>query len=280
MEKRMNILSFPFLFIVSFIAMTGTLRTQDAAPSQLQWTDLPDGVRIRLSSRIPAVECAMEPSSVAAGMWTAFAPRSAPAATEGARKSPLLGVLYSLLLPGLGEVYAGRQDRMIYPLISEAVLWLGVAGFNAYGNSIQHDARLFAQVHAGVNQAGKNDQFFVDIGNYTDIYQYNDYKLVDRNLPALYDVNNPSFYWKWDSDADRILFKDRRIKSDQMFNAVSFFIAGLVANRIWSAVESALFIRDYNKGLEHTGLLPSMQPELMTLNGRLDGLRFQFSQSF
>jgi hypothetical protein len=33
-----------------------------------------------------------------------------------------LGVLYSLVLPGMGELYAGPQDRGMYPLITEAGL--------------------------------------------------------------------------------------------------------------------------------------------------------------
>jgi len=200
--------------------------------------------------------------------------------TGKTKKSGLLGVLYSLLLPGMGEVYAGRSDRMIYPLITEGALWLGVVGFNAYGTSIQNDARLFAQVHAGVNQAGKNDQFFVDIGNYTDIYQYNDYRMVERNIGVLYDINNPSFFWSWDTDVNRIQYKDQRIKSDKMYNAVSFVIVGLVANRIWSAIETAVFIKDYNKSLASLEYLPSLRSEIMSFDGRIDGIRFRFTQSF
>jgi hypothetical protein len=200
--------------------------------------------------------------------------------TAAAKKSPFIGVLYSFLLPGMGEVYADRTDRMYAPLISEAALWLGVAGFNAYGNSLRHDARLFAQTHAGVDQSGKADQYFVDIGNYSDIYQYNDYRLVERNLSALYDINNPSFFWKWDSDGNRAEYKDQRIKSDKMYNAVSFFIVGLIANRIWSAIETAVFVKNYNKNISSLERLPSMNSELMSFGGRVDGIRLLFTKSF
>jgi hypothetical protein len=65
-----------------------------------------------------------------------------------------------------------------------------------------------------------------------------------------------------------------------MYNTVSFFIVGLIANRIWSAIETAVFVKNYNKNLSALERLPSMRSELTSLDGRVDGVRLLFSKSF
>jgi hypothetical protein len=198
------------------------------------------------------------------------------------KKSGLLAVAASLVLPGAGEWYAGRFDRGQYPLITEGVLWLGVAGFRTYGAWIQNDARLFAGQRAGVSTAGKDDKYFGDIGNYNSLEEYNAQKLIDRNLGALYPEDASSGYgWKWSSAADRQSYKDQRISSDEMVNASNLVILGLVANRVWSAVQAAFLVRKHNAALQPAqGALPAMQSRLLAHNGKVEGIVFTFSGTF
>ncbi|MDT8323817.1 MAG: hypothetical protein RRA94_06900, partial [Bacteroidota bacterium] len=156
--------------------------------------------------------------------------------TEG-RKSAFVAVLYSLALPGMGELYAGRFDRGKYPLILEAGLWLGLIGVNSYGNWVEDDARLFAVQHAGINAAGKEDDYFVDIENYSDLYDYNNQMLVERRLEDVY-PDESAWRWDWDSEENRLDYKDQRIFADELHNGVTFFVLGMVANRIWSAIQA------------------------------------------
>jgi hypothetical protein len=202
-------------------------------------------------------------------------------ATTG-RKSGLLAVAASLVLPGAGEWYAGRFDRGQYPLIAEGILWLGFAGFRTYGAWIQNDARLFAGQRAGVSAAGKEDQYFGDIGNYNSLTDYNAQKLIDRNLGALYPEDASAGYgWKWSSAAERQSYKDQRISSDEMVNASNLVVLGLVANRVWSAVQAAFLVRKHNASLAPAqSALPTMQSRLPTHNGRTDGIVFTFTGSF
>jgi hypothetical protein len=188
----------------------------------------------------------------------------------GQRKSSLLAVLYSVLLPGMGELYAGRGDRMLYPLVAEGVLWLGFAGVNVYAVRVRDDARVFARQHAGAPSSGPDDSYYVALGNYNSIDEYNDAKLVARDLEAVYAGDlYAARYWKWDEVASRLEYKDQRILSDDMFNAGRFFVAGLVINRIFSAVESAFFVRRHNEALA----APQLHSGLLTRRGSIDGLR-------
>jgi TM2 domain-containing membrane protein YozV len=198
---------------------------------------------------------------------------------DGAEKSRFLGVVLSSLLPGMGELYAGRFDRGIYPLVVEGVLWFGFAGFNFYGGWLQDDARQFAQQNAGAQVGGKNEQYFVDISNYKNTSEYNAAKLVQKNLAALYSEESGSAYlWNWSSDADRKKYRDQRTLSESMYNSGRFMVLGMVVNRIWSAIQASVSVRDYNK--EHAGAAylrrVEMQTRILSMNGRTDGVQFRF----
>ncbi len=196
---------------------------------------------------------------------------------EGERKSAFQGVVYSLILPGMGELYGGRFDKGKYPLIAEAALWIGALGINAYGNWVQDDARIFAAQHAGIDAAGKDDQFFVNIENYSDLSDFNNQRLIERRTDELYPDEEP-WRWSWDSEANRKDYKEQRIHADEMHNAVTFFVLGMVANRIWSAIQASSSVREYNTSLEERlTSLPAMQTRLKTWAGRVDGVEVQFS---
>ncbi len=197
--------------------------------------------------------------------------------TADGRKSGFVGVAYSLLLPGMGEWYADRFDRGIYPFVTEIALWAGALGINAYGNWVQDDARLFARQHAGIDPTGKNDDFFVNIENYSDIHDFNEQRLNERRTDELY-PDDPAWQWAWDSEANRQEYKDQRIHADEMHNAVTFFVLGMVANRIWSAIQAASSVRQYNASLEERlSGIPSMQPRLRMWAGKVDGVEFRFT---
>ncbi|HXX65129.1 MAG TPA: hypothetical protein VEO56_15125 [Bacteroidota bacterium] len=149
-----------------------------------------------------------------------------------------LAALYSLLIPGLGELYAGDFSSGKYFLMSEGVLWLTYGVFEIYGNSLRSDARLFAVAYAGVDPAGKNDQFYVDVGNFLSVSDYNDKKLRDRNPNLVYDAA-AGYGWLWPSDALRASFRDQRIRSENMFNNTKFVGAAILANHIASAINAA-----------------------------------------
>ena len=59
------------------------------------------------------------------------------------KKSGFTAVLYSLMLPGMGELYADGFDEGQYSLIAEGGLWLTYFSFQQYGNWLQTDARNF-----------------------------------------------------------------------------------------------------------------------------------------
>lgn len=151
-------------------------------------------------------------------------------------KSPGIALLLSLVLPGAGHLYADRMDVGQYFLASEATLWLGLIGINQYGNYLKNDARTFAYVHAGFTKEGKDDDFFLNISNFDNIFQYNNDKLARGEYDKLYDVN--SFFWAWDNSPNREQYNQQRKKSERVYNGRVIFAAGLVVNRLLSAISA------------------------------------------
>lgn len=145
--------------------------------------------------------------------------------------------LYSLLIPGAGEYYAGSKKMAKVFFISEGLLWATYFSFRTYGHWKENDYRRFAVTHAGVDLNGKDHQYFVDIENYNNIQEFNEAKLRQRDVDAMYPEND--FYgWQWDSGASRKRFERIRIASDKAFNNSLLVIGGIVLNHLISGIDA------------------------------------------
>lgn len=172
-----------------------------------------------------------------------------PMLQEGDEKSVTLAVVYSLLLPGMGELYAENFSSGKYFLITDAGLWLGYGGFRYYGQWLRTDARSYATQYAGANFDGKDEAFEVNMGNFNSLEEYNEAKLRNREFDKLYDAQS-TYAWQWESDASRLQFKDQRIRSDEVFQSSRFVIGALVLNRIISAFSAGRAAAAYNRNLK------------------------------
>ncbi|RPH99402.1 MAG: hypothetical protein EHM72_11070 [Calditrichaeota bacterium] len=143
----------------------------------------------------------------------------------------------SLLLPGWGQRYVGANRKSAAFFGVEVGLWLTYSGFRTYSAWREDDYRNYAASHAGVQLDGKSSSYFIDVGNFSSIYDYNEYKLRQRNTLDYYqDVEK--YYWNWRSEADRAYFDKLRISSDTALNRSTFVLGVIVANHIISAVEA------------------------------------------
>lgn len=193
------------------------------------------------------------------------------------KKNVGLAVFYSLLLPGMGELYVGEYAVGKYFTIAEGMLWLTYASFETYGTWLRDDARDFARTHAAIQTEGKDQQFFVDIGNFLTVRDYNERKLRDREPEKLYDVN--THYWEWASDADRASYRRQRIAHDRMFNNNKFVVAAVIVNHIVSAVNAGRLAIGHNRRLAQTSFIDIHASVLGTVDSP-HGIQISFSKSF
>ncbi len=156
--------------------------------------------------------------------------------------------LMSLLVPGWGQSYAESKTRSLIYMGTEIGLWLAYGGLVAYSDWREQDYRNYAAAHAGVNNEGKSSSFFIDVGNYNSIYEYNDAKLRQRNLNEYY-RDTETFYWQWQSKAHRERFDQLRISSDTAYNRSTMLLGVIMANHLISAIDALITVNKYNDQL-------------------------------
>jgi hypothetical protein len=160
------------------------------------------------------------------------------------KKSAGLAILYSLLLPGMGELYAGNYSSGQYFTIADGVIWSTLAGISVYGNSKEKDYRAFAQSFGGANLNNKDDEYFANIGIYENIDQYNREKELNRQFDEVYNVE--SHYWSWDGTDERREYRNLWSSSESAKNNLRFAVGALVLNRIVSAIFAVRAVSAYN----------------------------------
>ena len=195
------------------------------------------------------------------------------------KKSAPLAALYSLVLPGMGELYADGFSSGKYFMVADGLLWLTFAAFEISGNSLRDDARAYAVSRAGIDPAGKDDQYFVDIGNFLNVREYNEKQLRDREPEKLYDPA-AGYGWQWDSDASRATYRDQRVQSDNMYNNKKFVVAALIANRVASAINAVRSVIAYNNALDEALGDLRFDAELMGGFGNPHGVMVTVTRSF
>ena len=161
------------------------------------------------------------------------------------KKSAGLAILYSLLLPGMGELYAGDYSTGKYFTIADGIIWGTVAGISVYGNNKENDYRAFAQSFGGVSLKNKDDEYFANIGIYENIDQYNREKELNREFDEVY--NSDSHYWSWSGTDQRKQYRGLWSSSESAKNNLRFAVGALVLNRIVSAIFAVRAVSAYNK---------------------------------
>lgn len=163
---------------------------------------------------------------------------------EPKKKNTGLAIIYSLLLPGMGELYADSYESGKYFTITEGVLWGTYIGINTYGNWQKDRYISFAAANGKVNIQDKDDEYFATISEYLSIEQYNNEKALERDFNKM--LNENKYFWKWTSE-DRKAYRSMWVSSEQAFNNLRFVVGGLIINRIASAVNAVRLVTAYNK---------------------------------
>jgi len=180
-------------------------------------------------------------------------------------------LLQSAIVPGWGERSLNYVRRSYGFNASEIALWVTYLAFECYGQAVASDMKAYAAAHAGVNPSGKDEYYFTDIGNYKNIYEYNDQKLRDRSVDLFYPVTG-DYYWAWDTESSRKSFDKLRIRSATALRNATFAVGGLIANRIISMLDIMILTRNRLD-------IPSYDIE-STLRPTNAGLSFSLSVKF
>ena len=169
---------------------------------------------------------------------------------SGEKKNRGTAILYSLLLPGMGELYADGYDSGVYFTIADVAIWGTLIGMNVYGNWQEDNYKSFALANAAIAEEGKNSTFYADISSYNSVEEFNNEKLLNRNFDELY--NTDTHYWQWADNNQRKEYRDMWSSSEQAFTNVRFAAGALLLNRIISMINAVRLVNKYNNKLEES----------------------------
>jgi hypothetical protein len=158
-------------------------------------------------------------------------------------------VLYSLLLPGLGDWYAGNKGRAKTFFVVDAALWTTFIVFRVQGNQREEGYQNFATEFAGVSGTGYSDEFYSTIGqfNRSDDYEA-DFKKDHRidlwpdvgydAMEKYYVENRVSDFqdWAWYSWELRVDYREMRSASKLSYRRSGYILALAVANRVVASI--------------------------------------------
>lgn len=164
------------------------------------------------------------------------------------KKSTGLAILYSMILPGMGELYADAYDSGVYFTVADGVLWGTYIGMNVYGNWQQDRYITFAKNKAGITTNDKDELYYATISQYNSIEDFNDEKAFERSYSEMYS-NIEKYNWEWNTNEDRKSYRQMWESSEQTFNNVRFVVGALLLNRVVSAINAVRLVSRYNNNL-------------------------------
>jgi hypothetical protein len=167
---------------------------------------------------------------------------------ERSKKNPGLAIIYSLLLPGMGELYADGYSSGKYFTIAEGTLWGIFIGMNTYANWQKDRYVAYAVTNGDINTSGKDADYYATIGEYSSITQFNDAQALNHDFETMYNVE--THYWNWPTTEQRKAYRGMWTSSEQTFNDVRFVVGALILNRIASAINAVRLVSAYNKNLK------------------------------
>jgi hypothetical protein len=146
-------------------------------------------------------------------------------------KSQSRAVLYSLLLPGLGEIYVGdSRTRAAAFLTAEVGIVSSLVLFKHLGKWKKNDYVEFAVVYAGVHPEGKDDRFWDMVGFHDSRDDYNKVSRVYSRENPFY-PETPEWDWQWQSVAGQQSYREMKNDSKSYYRAANFAIAAAALNR-------------------------------------------------
>ena len=185
-------------------------------------------------------------------------------------KSPSKALALSLLLPGVGHLYAGANARHRIYFSTEAACWLAFGAFTVWGNQKENEFKGWAATHAGVDPRGKPDDFWRMMTYYDSRNEYEIYGRADDPQRPGY-ANVAGWDWQWDSDSSRSHYRQVRNSAKEADRRATFSIGAMVVNRIVAAIDAFRSAKAYNRQ-------KGMQLTLTRL--RLNGNPFGTNQNF
>jgi len=185
-------------------------------------------------------------------------------------KSLKRAFLFSLIVPGSGEFYAGSKIKAALFFGLDVTLWALYFNYHSKGKDKENEYKTFADQHW--SEDGYTQWLIDSLGITSDTARYWDpekqewtylsHHLPDKKTQQYYEMigKYEQFRWGWDDYQDeskfsqnRDFYLDMRRISNDWLNKAKYSAMFSLANHILSAFDAAIAVKKYNKKGERFG---------------------------
>ena len=170
---------------------------------------------------------------------------------------PKGALLRSAILPGWGHYYVDKSDwtRGQFHLGADLILIMGYFGLDARASNIESQFITLANLRADASIADRDRAYRLAIGQFNSLAEYNDFQRRSRNWNRILD-DTPENRWNWNSNDDRLRYRDLREDADQIRTQLPAVIGLLVVNRVISGISAFTRARD-SRDIPQVSVMPA-----------------------
>ena len=186
--------------------------------------------------------------------------------TNDNQRSIAAAMAASLVLPGAGHHYMDKPKHAFGYFAFDLASVFGAVVLNSLANGREKNARSFASAMAGIEKAPSGEAYWRHVGAFMDAAQYNEVIELSRGSSDDQYLDERS-WWRWADESHQEEYNDIRQRARDFRVASSFFIGGLVANRIVSTIDLMVFRKKSltSSVLFEPALAPDMRGGALTL---------------
>ncbi|MDP8268549.1 MAG: hypothetical protein P9L97_07470 [Candidatus Tenebribacter davisii] len=196
-------------------------------------------------------------------------------------------MLYSAVVPGLGEMYSQKYSKGAVFLAAETAIIFSYFRMQSEREWVINSYKQYAFSIAGVPK-DMEDSYYQLIQNYASSEEYNDDVLRDaRNYYLIYNTDPEGYAaylethlipdensWHWDNTGEWIKYIDLRQKKQDYEIYSNFAFAAAIINRVMSIIDSAVEVKKFNRSGQYLGKL-TVQP-----NWKKKGIKINYEYRF
>ena len=191
--------------------------------------------------------------------------------------------LYSILIPGMGQLSMGEKGHAIPFFIAEGLIWTNYIYWKVAEGKRQDDYIEQAQLNAGVGVSDADDEYWGTVGQYSrssgegpNSYEEElrrEAREIHPSDPAAQDAyvaeNLPTGdqAWEWSTEELRSQYKDTRASANSADHKAKYSFAAALVNRVVSVIDVQL-LRKKQKNQASAGV---PKPETRIYADALEG---------
>ena len=164
------------------------------------------------------------------------------ARTPGPQKSAALAMAASLILPGSGHEYLGRDQSALAYISADVAAIFGFFFCTNYSQKLTEDAEGYAWLHAGAQAPASNTAYWNAVGSFWNTQAYN--TVMNLNRTPNQEITSPNQVWQWDDQSSQDRFNSL-LSSSHKFQVIGDFMLGaMVINRALAFIDVRAYTRN------------------------------------